>query len=177
MTGDEGKLEALLELLRPIGIQEIVRTGKVAIARGPKSRACGPDAAEPRAASPTTRGSSDSRTDTTRKDTTRPCGKIYYDQDADLGPPQGQEDRHHRLRQPGPRPRAEPAGQRPATCVVGLYKGSKSWTQAEKDGLKVATVAEAAREADVIMILLPDQTQRQVYEEPDRGRPRARARR
>jgi len=37
-TGDEGKLEALIELLRPIGIQELVRTGKVAIARGPKTR-------------------------------------------------------------------------------------------------------------------------------------------
>jgi acetolactate synthase I/III small subunit len=38
-TGDEGKLEALIELLRPMGIQEVVRTGKVAITRGPKSRA------------------------------------------------------------------------------------------------------------------------------------------
>jgi len=38
-TGEEGKLEALIELLRPMGIQEIVRTGKVAIARGPKARA------------------------------------------------------------------------------------------------------------------------------------------
>ena len=38
-TGDEGKLEALIELLRPMGIQELVRTGKVAIARGPKTRA------------------------------------------------------------------------------------------------------------------------------------------
>ncbi len=37
-TGDEGKLEALIELLRPMGIQELVRTGKVAIARGPKTR-------------------------------------------------------------------------------------------------------------------------------------------
>jgi acetolactate synthase I/III small subunit len=37
-TGDEGKLEALIELLRPMGIQEVVRTGKVAITRGPKSR-------------------------------------------------------------------------------------------------------------------------------------------
>jgi acetolactate synthase I/III small subunit len=37
-TGDEGKLEALLELLRPMGIQEVVRTGTVAIARGPKTR-------------------------------------------------------------------------------------------------------------------------------------------
>ena len=37
-TGDEAKLEAFLELLRPMGIQEVVRTGKVAIARGPKTR-------------------------------------------------------------------------------------------------------------------------------------------
>jgi len=37
-TGDEGKLEALIELLRPMGIQEIVRTGKVAISRGAKTR-------------------------------------------------------------------------------------------------------------------------------------------
>jgi acetolactate synthase-1/3 small subunit len=34
MTGDEGKIKAFLELLRPIGIKEIVRTGKIAIARG-----------------------------------------------------------------------------------------------------------------------------------------------
>ncbi len=45
---------------------------------------------------------------------------------------------------------------------VGLYKGSKSWDQAAKH-LPVATVAEASQEADVIMILLPDQTQRAVY--------------
>ena len=37
-TGDDGKLEALIELLRPIGIQEVVRTGKIAITRGPKTR-------------------------------------------------------------------------------------------------------------------------------------------
>jgi acetolactate synthase-1/3 small subunit len=37
-TGDEMKIEALIELLRPMGIQEIVRTGKVAITRGPKGR-------------------------------------------------------------------------------------------------------------------------------------------
>src|SRR6184192_1383762 len=37
-TGDEGKIDAMLELLRPMGIQEVVRTGKVAISRGPKTR-------------------------------------------------------------------------------------------------------------------------------------------
>jgi len=37
-TGEEGKIEAMIELLRPFGIQEVVRTGKVAIARSPKNR-------------------------------------------------------------------------------------------------------------------------------------------
>ncbi len=37
-TGEESKIEAIIELLRPFGIQELVRTGKVAIARGPKTR-------------------------------------------------------------------------------------------------------------------------------------------
>lgn len=36
VTGDSGKMAAILKLLRPYGIKEIVRTGKVAIARGPK---------------------------------------------------------------------------------------------------------------------------------------------
>jgi acetolactate synthase-1/3 small subunit len=48
-TGDEGKLEALLELLRPMGVQEVVRTGKIAIARGPKTRVKrAPEARRPR---------------------------------------------------------------------------------------------------------------------------------
>ena len=47
--------------------------------------------------------------------------------------------------------------------VVGLYEGSKSWKKAEDAGLKVATVSEAAKEADVIMILLPDEKQADIY--------------
>ena len=47
--------------------------------------------------------------------------------------------------------------------VVGLYEGSKSWERAEKAGLQVATVAEAAKAADVVVILLPDEKQAKVY--------------
>ncbi len=47
--------------------------------------------------------------------------------------------------------------------IVGLYEGSKSWKKAEEKGLKVATVAEATKQADVIMILLPDEKQADVY--------------
>ncbi len=38
VTGDAEKIEAMIELLRPIGVQELVRTGKVAISRAPKTR-------------------------------------------------------------------------------------------------------------------------------------------
>jgi len=46
---------------------------------------------------------------------------------------------------------------------VGLREGSPSRAKAEEQGLRVVTVAEAAKEADVIMILAPDQVQRHVY--------------
>lgn len=46
---------------------------------------------------------------------------------------------------------------------VGLAEGSKSRAKAEAEGLRVLTVAEAAAEADVIMILTPDQVQAEVY--------------
>jgi ketol-acid reductoisomerase len=49
--------------------------------------------------------------------------------------------------------------------IVGLYAGSKSWEAAEKAGLKVAEVADAARQADVIVLLIPDEKQRRVFEE------------
>ncbi len=48
--------------------------------------------------------------------------------------------------------------------IVGLYPGSKSWAKAEGAGLRVGTVADVAREADVLMILAPDQIQRELYE-------------
>ncbi len=48
--------------------------------------------------------------------------------------------------------------------IVGLYKGSKSWPKAEAAGLKVATVSEAAKAADIVMILLPDEKQKDIYD-------------
>ncbi|MEM8714991.1 MAG: ketol-acid reductoisomerase [Cyanobacteria bacterium P01_A01_bin.3] len=47
--------------------------------------------------------------------------------------------------------------------IVGLYDGSRSWPKAEADGLTVKTVADAAAAADLIMILLPDETQKRIY--------------
>ncbi len=48
--------------------------------------------------------------------------------------------------------------------TVGLYEGSKSWSIAESKGLKVKVAAEAAKDADVIMILINDEKQVALYE-------------
>ncbi|MBI2165507.1 MAG: ketol-acid reductoisomerase [Chloroflexi bacterium] len=47
--------------------------------------------------------------------------------------------------------------------MVGLYKGSQSWPRAEQAGLRVATVPEVAKAADIIVMLLPDMAQPPVY--------------
>ena len=49
--------------------------------------------------------------------------------------------------------------------VVGLYVGSKSWAKAEAQGLRVMTSAEAAKVADIIMILINDEKQAALYKE------------
>jgi ketol-acid reductoisomerase len=94
--------------------------------------------------------------------------KIYYDQDADLGLLKGKK---IAIMGYGSQGHAHALNLRDSgqDVVIGLYKGSKSWAAAEKDGLKVAPVADAAKMGDVVMILLPDQTQRSVFEESIRG--------
>ena len=49
--------------------------------------------------------------------------------------------------------------------IVGLYPGSKSAAKAKEGGLTVKSVADAAKAADFIMILLPDEVQKTVYKE------------
>jgi ketol-acid reductoisomerase len=89
---------------------------------------------------------------------------IYYDDDADLGlldnkkiaiVGYGSQGHAHalNLRDTG------------ADVRVGLYAGSKSWTQAESEGLRVLPVAEACAEADIVMLLIPDTKQPSVYKE------------
>src|SRR5918911_1292375 len=46
---------------------------------------------------------------------------------------------------------------------VGLYEGSKSWSKAEAAGLRVRSVADASKEAQVIMIVTPDTGQAALY--------------
>ena len=49
--------------------------------------------------------------------------------------------------------------------IIGLYEGSKSWKKAEEQGFEVYTAAEAAKKADIIMILINDELQAKMYKE------------
>jgi ketol-acid reductoisomerase len=89
---------------------------------------------------------------------------IYYDKDADLSALEG---RKVAIIGYGSQGHAHALNLRDSgiDVRVGLYEGSPSRAKAEAEGLKVSSVREAADEADVIMILLPDTKQRKVYEE------------
>lgn len=94
---------------------------------------------------------------------------MYYDKDADLGVMKGKKIAVMGYGSQG-HAQAQNLHDSGLDVVVGLRKGSKRWQQAEEDGLKVMTVKEAAKAADIIQILLPDETQSQVfYEEIEPG--------
>lgn len=89
--------------------------------------------------------------------------KVYYDQDADLSLLEkkkiavlgfGSQGHAHSLN-------LKESGM---NVVVGLRTTSPSWKKAEDAGLTVMTVADAVKWADVIMVLLPDQNQKAVYD-------------
>ena len=88
--------------------------------------------------------------------------KAYYDEDADLGRLAGKK---VAVLGYGSQGHAHALNLHDSGCDVrvGLYKGSRSWARAEEAGLKVMTTAEAVAEADVIMVVVPDQTQRELY--------------
>ncbi|GAA4473797.1 ketol-acid reductoisomerase [Enteractinococcus fodinae] len=90
--------------------------------------------------------------------------KKYYDEDADLALLQ---DRKVAVIGYGSQGHAHSLSLRDSGVDVriGLAEGSKSKAKAEAEGLKVLTVADAAKEADVIMILVPDQHQSTVFKE------------
>lgn len=89
---------------------------------------------------------------------------VYYDKDADLSLIQskkvvilgyGSQGHAHALN-------LKDSG---VDVTVALRKTSKSWAKAEAAGLKVSEVADAVKQADVVMVLAPDQDQRKIYEE------------
>jgi ketol-acid reductoisomerase len=90
--------------------------------------------------------------------------ELFYDADADLSVIQG---RKVAVIGYGSQGHAHALSLRDSgvDVRVGLHEGSKSRAKAEEQGLRVVSPAEAAAEADVIMILIPDPVQGKVYEE------------
>ncbi|MBX6773217.1 MAG: ketol-acid reductoisomerase [Chloroflexi bacterium] len=89
---------------------------------------------------------------------------IYYDADADLGRLAG---RKIAIIGYGSQGHAHALNLKDSglEVIVGLYRGSRSWERAQQAGLPVMTVEEAAAAADLIMLLVPDQTQKELYEQ------------
>src|ERR671919_2725713 len=89
---------------------------------------------------------------------------IYYDDDADLSLIRG---RKVAVLGYGSQGHAHALSLRDSGVDVriGLPEGSKSRAKAEDEGLRVLTPAEAVQEADVIVVLAPDQVQRHLYKE------------
>lgn len=90
--------------------------------------------------------------------------KAYYDKDADMGLLQGKTVAVLGYGSQG-HSQALNLHDSGVSVVVGLYHGSKSWPRAEAAGLKVATVADAAAAADIVMILVDDGVQAAVYQQ------------
>jgi len=90
--------------------------------------------------------------------------KVYYDKDADLKLLEG---KVIGIVGYGSQGHAQAQNLRDSGCqvLVGLAKESQSWKKAESDGLKVMTVAEVAKESDVIMMLAPDRLHKEIYQE------------
>src|SRR5690348_2522016 len=86
---------------------------------------------------------------------------IYYESDATLAPLQ---DKTIAVIGYGSQGHAHALNLRDSglKVIVGLHEGSKSRDRAGADGVQVMSVADAAKAADVIMILVPDQTQKAV---------------
>ena len=92
------------------------------------------------------------------------AAKIYYQEDCDLSYLEGKKIAIIGYGSQG-HAHALNLKESGADVIVGLYEGSKSWAKAEAQGLTVFTAAEAAKQADIIMILINDEKQAALYKE------------
>ena len=90
------------------------------------------------------------------------ANKIFYQEDCNLGLLDG---KTIAIIGYGSQGHAHALNLKESGCnvIIGLYKGSKSWKKAEEQGFEVYTAAEAAKKADIIMILINDEKQAALY--------------
>ena len=88
--------------------------------------------------------------------------KIYYQEDCNLA---AIKDQTIAVIGYGSQGHAHALNAKESGCnvIIGLYEGSKSWKRAEEQGFQVYTAAEAAKKADIIMILINDELQADMY--------------
>ena len=91
-------------------------------------------------------------------------GKIFYQEDCELSLLQG---KTIAIIGYGSQGHAHAKNLKDSGCevIIGLYAGSKSWAKAEAEGFAVYESAEAAKKADIIMILINDEKQAKMYKE------------
>ena len=90
------------------------------------------------------------------------AAKIYYQEDCNLAMLEG---KTIAVIGYGSQGHAHALNAKESGCnvIIGLYEGSKSWDKAVKQGFEVYTAAEAAKKADIIMILINDEKQAALY--------------
>ncbi len=88
--------------------------------------------------------------------------KIFYEEDCDLNILEG---KTIAVIGYGSQGHAHALNAKESGCnvIIGLYEGSRSWAKAESQGFKVYTAAEAAKKADIIMLLVNDELQADMY--------------
>ncbi len=92
------------------------------------------------------------------------AAKIYYQEDCNLSLLEG---KTIAVIGYGSQGHAQALNAKESGCkvIIGLYEGSRSWKRAEEQGFEVYTAAEAAKKADIIMILINDEKQAALYKE------------
>ena len=92
------------------------------------------------------------------------AAKIYYQEDCNLSMLEGKK---IAIIGYGSQGHAHALNLKESGCdvIIGLYEGSKSWNKAVEQGFEVFTAAEAAKQADIIMILINDEKQAKLYKE------------
>ena len=145
-TGDPEKLDEFIDVMRSYGEIEVTRSGLVAVSLDSKKLKLAP----PVSKEEVTQASLTANLNTEFLQT---MAKRYYEQDGNLALLKG---KTVAIIGYGSQGHAHALNLRDSgvSVIVGLYPGSKSWAKAEAAGLRVMTTAEAAKAADVMMVLV-----------------------
>ena len=173
-TGSPAKLESFLALLEDFGVVESARTGRIALVRGDLGipervlKAAKAAGGEERTGVGRRRGDERGPRDSPKEKT---MATIYYEKDTDRSALAGDTIAVLGFGSQG-HAHAQNLKDSGFDMRVGLRPGSSSRAAAEAAGLRVLDIADAVREADVIMVLLPEHVTREGVRRRDRTPPR-----